>query len=480
MERTRVKSKKVTSGLGVCVCQLFMCSPLFSAQVPPALVPGMPQAFGSQEQRPSEFEIPLVQPPQQTAATPAFSFESSKPIDVTPQPPSNAGPETVDSVEKIGVQGNWVKKRDWLLKSHDVNNEIHDIVLHVEKVRKTYIDKNSQIDTELDTYYKHLGLGQGKIQELFDNIFRYLDKKRTKGIATLKVSDEVKDPELQAKIDIIEQSARTSKQQLEQLKLDMKSIEDLDRSLSDRIKRFDEQASMMQEEATKAQARTNELWSIIDHNKARLYYYELKNAILEKVKATQSYLAEDLLKDFDAVIETIKKQITITQDQIKKIESDGIFIKERARRVKEMKLKDLEAQKSSAVHSPAEQPKVPAVKLEAHWYDRVYAIGRWFVSIMARIKNALFGVTPTAVPKPAVVTQAQQLPAEASTSSVAPTAVPAMPVALPVPTPGFANAVMPPAQMPAQPTVPTDMGGMQGDMGMVQFSQQPGQQPVIP
>lgn len=365
--------------------------------------------------------------------------------------PQAQGPETIESPEKIGVQGNWVKKRNFLMQANDVGIEIQDIAAQTEPTRKMFIDKNNEIDSELDEYYKFLGLEEGKILELFENILRYLEKKKKKEVATLIAhTDEQTDPDLQAKIDMIEDSIKLSKQQLEQLKLDMKSIEDLDRSLGDRLKRLDTELNNIQEEATKAKIIVNNLWNIIDHNKARDSYYELKNTILEKIKNTQTYLKEDLFKDFESVVGTIRQQITRTKEQIGKLEKEGIFIKNRALRVKELKLKELQLKQDEATAQQAPQQPEPAkVTKPTTWYEQLYD---YFISTLSSIyklwttlKEKFTG--PASQPAIAKKPPAQQVPPSAQQQPVAKPETP--PVTTPSP------EAMPVDQSATPPTMPT-------------------------
>ena len=60
------------------------------------------------------------------------------------------GPETLEQIDKIGLQGNWVKKREWLVKANEVNYEIQDVALQTEQIRKTFITRYNQIDNDLD------------------------------------------------------------------------------------------------------------------------------------------------------------------------------------------------------------------------------------------------------------------------------------------------------------------------------------------
>lgn len=397
--------------------------------------------------------IPLFSMQAEQAAqeqTPSGPQETVQPTAQAQQQPANVmapaaqAPETVEPIEKIGTQGNWVKKREWLIKAHEVTNEIQEIVAQTEVVRKSFIDAYNEIDVTLDKYYQELGLGDGKIQGLFDNIKRYLEKKQKKEKSLLgAVGDEKPDPVLQAKIDSIDEAIKPLKQQLSQLKLDMKSIEDLDRSLTDRIKRVDEQIGVMQDLATSAKNTALQMWDIIDHNKARENYYDLKLSTLEKIKASNSYLKEDLFKDFESVIGTIKTQITRTQDQIKKLEADGLFIKDRAQRIKEFKLNPnakpaTEADEKKESQKDANQKGVQASSLLSRTYNILAYIIAFPLNIIVWIKEKIVG-TPQVKKTEVLATQAPEQ------QSAQPTA--AMPQANPLP-----SATM---QIPQAPSLMT-------------------------
>jgi len=380
------------------------------------------------------------------------------------------GPDTVDSTERTGIQGNWVKKRQWLMDANTVNNQIQDLAAQNEPLRKTFIDKYNQIQANLDTYYANIGLQQGLLQELFDGITRYLEKKRKGSMAALTVpTPEKPDPEMQAKIDTIEASIKESKQQLEQLMLDMKSIEDLDRSLQDRIKRFDEYCNTMQEDANRAKSIVNEMWNVIDHNIARDRYYELNNNILEKIKATQAFLQNEFSQDFDTVGQTIATQITKTEGEIKTLEAKGFIIKNRTQRLKEERIKEAAQAKTQAAK---EEVAKKTSKTTPSWYSRMYdsivgffsyitqsvtATWRWLTGGDA--KQATTQTSPTSTPPP--LPKEIQKPATTPAASTPPTApaamVPGAPQALPQALPAPQQPTMPPASPTPPSTMPLTM-----------------------
>lgn len=341
----------------------------------------------------------------------------------SPQPAQMAGPETSMAIEKIGTQGNWVKKREWLMKSHEAFAEIQEVVTQIEQSRVAFVTKLNDTDRLLDSYYKGLGLNDGRINELLDKVTDYLETKRKQALIQIGAVADKPDPDLQAKIDIIESNIKHNKLQLEQLTLDMKAVEDLGKSLVDRVKRVDERLGTVQTTFTKAQGIINDLWDIIDHNKARDKYYELKITILEQIKAEQTYLQQDLLADFDTVIQTIITQIGRTEVEIKKIEENGLFIKNRARRVKELKLKEAAATaKDSSTDKIAADKKIviesKQLIVERSFWERIYngaiMVIAWFGKQIRWCKVLIFGGSATtSVPSLRITTPPPVIPLQA-------------------------------------------------------------------
>lgn len=347
------------------------------------------------------FSVHGAAPAQQPAAT-----GNAQPAN----PPIQPGPDTSGPAEKIGTQGNWVKKREWLMKSHEAFSEIQDLVNQIEQVRTIFVEKLNNTNGILSNYYTGLGLAEGKIGELFQAVMTHLEHNRTKLLQDIGSSRNEQDPELQAKIDIVESNIKHQRLALDQLKLDMNTVEDLGKSLVDRVNRVDQHILKVQELFIKAQTIVNELWDIIDHNKARTQYYELKINILESLKSEQGYLQTDLLQDFDTVIQTIVAQIGRTEEAIKKIEADGFFIKNRSARLKELKLKEvLSTNTTSTKDAKVKSDVVEKVVQEKTLTERLYATSiefiAWVMKKMQWLKALILG-GPDAT-QPATVTKKQ-------------------------------------------------------------------------
>lgn len=307
----------------------------------------------------------------------------------------SSGADTMSaSEEKIGVQGNWVKKKDWVIKLNEANAEIQDLAVTISGHRKTFNNKFYTADGMLESFYKDLGQQQGKIAELFDNATRYLDKKKKKDIAQLTTQNDIQEQgqkrEQLIKIEVVEQRINVLKNELEQLKLDMKSIEELGNSMDDRMKKVDEAIKMAIDEAASAQITTDESWQIIDDKKVRLKYYELHGRSLEKLKTIDGYLRNDLSKDFDDVINTIKTQIEKIQTSIKQLEEKGLIIKNRAHRIEELKLSQLKEFKDKQMAEEEELRRLATGKrteLAKPWY------ARWYNTFVNMIRTTIGYVT---------------------------------------------------------------------------------------
>lgn len=325
------------------------------------------------------------------------------------------GPETVAlSDEAIGEYGNWVKKKQWLLKAFEVNDNIYKLAVQIADTRKLYSNKNDAISDELHNFYTELGIEQGKLQEMFESVERYLEKKKKKDIAQLSSLNPQKneiDRDYQFKVELLENQIKRLKDELEQLKLDIKSIDDIGKSLIQRLEKADEQISSSLSLAESSKGKMESIWEIVDDKKARQIYYELVG-IEENLKAALNYLKDVLAVDFDQVVGTSKKQITITKDAVKKLEDKGLIIRDRSKRLEQLKLQEmqkLEKEKESAEKAAilskenAEQKPQPAEEgFVKKIYNRIVVmvatIGKYFIIIRQKVESFFVHTSSAAQP----------------------------------------------------------------------------------
>ncbi|MCF7800216.1 septation ring formation regulator EzrA [Candidatus Babeliales bacterium] len=299
-----------------------------------------------------------------------------------------AGADNVQlSTNQVGQRGNWLKKRTWLRESLELNNKIQDSVEQVQNSKNIYKEKYAQISDELDQFYKKEGLLQGKIDEVFDGLRRFVAKKRKKEREKLISEDKggiSSDQEI--KLDLMEEEIKSQEIDIEQLSLDMKAIQELDKSINERLKKLDEQVKKIMDQAEAASKISEEIWFVIDDKKARAMYYELKGTILPKITSIQDYIKGPLLSNFESVLQTARDKIAQIKASILALEKKGLIIRNRVERVEKIKLEELEKykkEKEAAEKKIEEKPKiVEKKKIPVGWPEKIYI---FFVDIIAKI-----------------------------------------------------------------------------------------------
>jgi hypothetical protein len=356
--------------------------------------------------------------PAEASAEEASSDETTQEIDTTPV-----------SAEKNGEQGNWVKKKNWLLKSYEINNNIYNLATQIEQTKKIYKEKYDAIDAELDKFYKDLGIEHGKLQEMFEGVEQYLEKKKKKDILEMtSQTEKLSDPEkeLRKKMEILETQIAGMKDELKQLGLNMEAISDVDKSLTARLQKVDEQITFAMTSAETAKIKVESLWDIIDDKKARDIYYAVLN-IESSLKSILDYLKDVLAKDFDSVIQTTKTQISGANSGIKGLESKGLIIKDRSRRVAELKVAELQKMELAA-----EMKKETSVKVTPKEEKPLGIVQKFYNFIISAFAKSYIFISDLFSKQPVVTNPAQPEPSKQPSSQDTPaltTKIPTMPVA---------------------------------------------------
>lgn len=322
---------------------------------PQPALPGMTMAmpFPSPEQT-----VPDQPDAQQLPASDDASDAAQADASQATQPDA-AAPDTVDLPDKeIGIQGNWMKKKEWLKRAYETHDQMQRLAIDIQNSRNAFNQKFNSIDEELDLFYKNYGVQQGKLDELFSSILTFIEKKKQRELAALAVEkqqDKILERDYQAKVEEIEAGVKNNKTSLEQLKLNMQSIEELDRSIGQRLTQLDQQINQAMQLVSQGNDTINALWQIIDDSIARTRYYELVNNVFAPLQAIHTYLTSTLQQDFDQVAGTIRQQIAKVQDDTRQLESIGLVLKNRAPRLDDIRIQvKLEREKALQAEREAE------------------------------------------------------------------------------------------------------------------------------
>ena len=308
---------------------------------------------------------------------------------------SNDGPNTVDLGEdKTGTHGNWVKKKDFLMRSFAAQKEIEALASNIQSYRSIYQQKFNSINGDLDTFYKQLGLEQGKIADLFVQLEEYVAQKKQRRIARFK-RETTELREQQMAIEQLEETLKVNKEELAQLQADMKSIEELDKSIHSRIQRADEQITTAQKEAARTRDIIQSMWDMLDDKKAKAAYFEIKDGILRRLQTIDTYLQQELLSDVEKVGSSIQGQIKKAREAIKNLEEKGFLVRDRSKRLDEMNAKKA---KEAAEASSQQQQVRKRAKIESDRtiFSKIYdSLVNWIVKIYRMITGIFGSSEPT-------------------------------------------------------------------------------------
>lgn len=383
---------------------------------------------------------------QKTAQPGAASFEAVPSPSIAGSGPvqsfSNEGPNTVDQDEsKIGTHGNWVKKKDFLMRSFDVQKEIEALATTIQSYRSIYQQKFGAIDQELDSFYKQLGLEQSKIQDLFTQLEEYIEQKKQRRIARFK-RDITEIREQQMAIEHLEETLKANRNDLTQLKNDMKTIEDLDKSVSTRMQRADEQIATAQREAARSKDIVQSMWDMLDDKLAKAAYFELKDGILRRLQTIDAYLQQELLQDLEKVGASISDQIKKARESVKNLEDKGFLIRDRSKRLDELNVKKAK-EAAELLEQERQTHKRAKIAESKGFFQKVYDGVVNFIASIYRFFSGLFGSG-----EPAIRARVRQRPATEQLPVKAP--VQAMPTTTPT-----AQQIPQMPAMPAQPVAQT-------------------------
>ena len=372
----------------------------------PAPIEQEPEPQAQQPALQKESPAPIEQDQEPQAQQPALQEESPTPIEQEPEPqaqPAKLGPETVQlSEEKIGFRGNWVKKREWLLRAKEQNNKIQTIIAEIQQLRPAFAEKFTTIQNQLDSFYRTIGNRIGNLQSSFKSF-----------IGEEKRSNRDREPT----IDEFDNIA-SFQRDLETIPKEVEPINKLDAALGERITKLDEQLQNARDEGTQAQKLYDEMWDMIDDTKAQSHFYEIKG-ITKKIKSIYEYIQGTFAQDFDATLSTTEKQIDEFQEKLLDLENTFKFIEQDEQERNRRRIISSRKKPTTAWHSAITKPFVEAyTTISSFIHSGTEIIGSWFKTTPKRKPPRRQAQPPeekpsdpVAIPENVTIPQAEPQPA---------------------------------------------------------------------
>jgi archaellum component FlaC len=267
----------------------------------------------------------------------------------------------IDTID-VETSGNWLQKRviweDAQKKYEKIQAAQHDVL----EARLALFEKRTKSDKTLNVFYSTIGFDQGELEEIVDNLLATLEKmKNNFGSLTDK------EKEIQAKL-------YEHKNDLEQLKTEIKSLTDLDAALDDAVMQLVNQVTLSDGYEGQAWQKFKAIGQELDDRKAKEFYLEM-DALGKNIQAIDSYIKGALADYFTKVDERINGLITTIKAEIKTLQESGIDLKNQITQLEEAK---------------KEVPK----KAPVGWSKKISALWEYPIAALTRLWNfilSLFG-----------------------------------------------------------------------------------------
>ncbi len=289
-----------------------------------------------------------------------------------------------------GERGNWVKKRAWIKEAQLANEQIQKDAQAVKKSRTQFFSEFEKIDKKVNDFYGAKGFGRGKLGTLIADLKADAQAEKDRRIAQARKRSESDDAPINfydVQIEAIEQDVKRLDRDFEQFNLDMKSIAELDTSITDRLKAVDKQIKDASDVAVQSTKKLNEMWWMVDDQKACDAYYVIQG-FGDKVASIKKYLDETLFADFKNVIATIEKQIEQVNKQVEALEQRGLVVSHRTLRLSKKEKPDVletvtQETAEAAEEAPVKRRRKP-IKKEKSWTELVMEFPRLVMSSLSQ------------------------------------------------------------------------------------------------
>jgi chromosome segregation ATPase len=285
-----------------------------------------------------EFAFPIpgsAASPGQDMTTGAPSNEQWR----TREPDSGITTKTDDN------RGNWYYKQRFFREAKPLYERIKSLVADIEKMQDHYFTKRSNLDKEVNQFYKDVGFEQGQVEEQVTLLIKQLEEERQK-------QGQLTEPERETLLELT-----ATKQQVEQLRDNFQQIKTLDENLDKVISTLMDQLNLARKYQQKAWNNYETISEILNDQKAEQLYVEIKSTVND-VERIKSYLSGALSSYLDKVGMALRTAMNEARSRINELQKKGISLgksihaekeaEEKARQEAEKKKKeDAEAKKKA-------------------------------------------------------------------------------------------------------------------------------------
>lgn len=281
---------------------------------------------------------------------------------------------SIDTMDLDQPEGNWLNKRIWWERAQGKYKECRDVFETIFASRMTFLEKRSDVEkTTLDPFYREIGLEQGELREILIQLIEYVDEEKAETGA------------LDEKARAFRDKVAIAKKDIEQLKLDIDAISDIDGAIDNAVNAL---SNKINEAHRFEQAAWSEFESIaheLSDKRARERFYVI-DGIHKNLKDLQNYIAGEFTAYFTGLVQASLDKTERAKKEVKELKDQGIDLQEQAKMlVSDEEVAADEAQRAARV---VEEARKAAEAAKVGLFGRAWA---WFVGALKSFWNMLFG-----------------------------------------------------------------------------------------
>lgn len=283
--------------------------------------------------------------------------------------------EAIDhAVDTINAKsgGNWLLKRVWWEKTEEVYERIKEEFNKVMDTRMQFITEYNKLNRSLDIFYSEIGIEQGPLRDLLSHAQDLIEK------------EEKQQGYLNKREQVFVIKLKGKERDLEQLKLDIKAIQELDAKLDEAFEVLFKQIDVCNQYEQKAWDNFKEIARELNDKEARKLYYDTEG-LYKDIQRVSAYISGAFGNYFHQTIESAHDHTTKISSQMNVLKNDGVDL------VREAKiLEQDEDQQPQKVVKKATPKKVK----KGWWYSFGETVGRcidYIINLIPESVRSWFG-----------------------------------------------------------------------------------------
>lgn len=313
----------------------------------------------------STAEIPVAAQVPATMPTVTVPAQTVAAVTTTPVQPivKKKREEKIPPIDTLKEEGgNWLLKRVWYEQAEAKFEEIINKNDQIIEPQMDYFNKRNESSKTLGATFRKIGYAQGELEEMLSYFLNSLfQERKDEGALTI---------EERQFMDLLKEKKRD----LEQLKLDLASLADLDTSIDDVLVQVVNQVNKCRDYEKKAWKDFKEIGIILSDKKAKVLFYQIESD-QKNIQNIANYLTGDLKTYFDELLDKAQKLADSIVSQVEKLRQDGINIKENFEKIKKAEelraVRELEAKKKLETDKSMPRKKEGWLDTVSGWFDPV-------------------------------------------------------------------------------------------------------------